>query len=62
MSHFTVMVIGENPEEQLQPFDENLEVPQYIKYTKEQIIEKIKKELEDYKNGTYAKYLANPES
>ena len=26
MSHFTVLVIGENPEEQLKPFDENLRV------------------------------------
>lgn len=26
MSHFTVLIIGENPEEQLAPFDENLEV------------------------------------
>lgn len=26
MSHFTVMVIGENPEKQLEPFNENLEV------------------------------------
>lgn len=29
MSHFTVLVIGENPEEQLEPFSENLEVPEY---------------------------------
>lgn len=29
MSHFAVMVIGENPEEQLAPYDENIEVPQY---------------------------------
>ena len=26
MSHFTVMVVGENPEEQLAPFNENLKV------------------------------------
>lgn len=29
MSHFTVMVIGDNPEEQLAPYDENIEVPTY---------------------------------
>lgn len=29
MSHFTVLVIGEDPEEQLQPFSENLIVPEY---------------------------------
>lgn len=30
MSHFTVLVIGENPEEQLAPFDENIEVEPYL--------------------------------
>lgn len=29
MSHFAVLVIGDNPEEQLKPFDENLEVAPY---------------------------------
>jgi|APTNR8051073442_1049403.scaffolds.fasta_scaffold00075_74 hypothetical protein len=29
MSHYTVMVIGDNPEEQLAPFDENIEVDPY---------------------------------
>ena len=57
MSHFTVMVIGENPEEQLAPFDEQLEVPRYIEYTKEQLIAKGKESIERYKNGLYAEYL-----
>ena len=30
MSHFTVMVIGENPEEQLAPYDENESVEPYL--------------------------------
>lgn len=29
MSHFTVMVIGENPEKQLAPYDESISVPPY---------------------------------
>lgn len=29
MSHFTVLVIGENPEKQLKPYDENIKVPEY---------------------------------
>lgn len=29
MSHYSVIVIGDNPEEQLAPFDENLEVEEY---------------------------------
>lgn len=31
MSHFTVMVIGNNPEKQLKPFDESIEVKEYIR-------------------------------
>lgn len=61
MSHFTVMVIGEEPEEQLTPFDENLETPRYVKYTKEQLIAKAKQDIERYKNNTYADFLADPE-
>ena len=30
MSHFKTLIIGENPEEQLAPFDEGLEVPEYL--------------------------------
>lgn len=30
MSHFTVLVIGEDPESQLAPFDENLEMDEYL--------------------------------
>lgn len=30
MSHFTVLVIGENVEEQLEPYNENTDVPAYI--------------------------------
>lgn len=29
MSHFTVLVIGENPEDQLSPYNENIEIPRY---------------------------------
>lgn len=31
MSHFTVLVIGKNYEEQLAPYDEQLETPEYLK-------------------------------
>ncbi len=61
MSHFTVMVIGNEPETQLAPFNENLETPRYVKYTKEQIIAKGKKDIEDYKNGIYARFLVDPD-
>jgi hypothetical protein len=62
MSHFAVLVIGDNIDEQLEKFDENLDTPRYVKYTKEQLIAEKKKEIEDYKNSTYAEYLADPEA
>lgn len=37
MSHYTVMVIGENYEEILAPYDENLRVKEYMDRTKEEI-------------------------
>lgn len=62
MSHFVVLVIGDNIDEQLEKFDENLETPRYVKYTKEQLIAKERESIEDYKNKTYAKFLADPEA
>ena len=63
MSHFTVAVMLKDKnklEEILAPYDENLEVPRYVKYTKEQLIEKEKKSIEKYKNDTYAEFLKDP--
>ena len=60
MSHFTVLVIWDDVESALAPFDENLDVPQYIKYTREQLIEKSKQEIQEYKDGLYARYLSDP--
>lgn len=60
MSHYTVLVIGDNVDDQLAPFDESIKV----KYTrsKEEHIARGKKDIEDYKNnGLYATYLENPE-
>lgn len=62
MSHFTVMVIGENVAKQLAPFDENLETPRYVRYTKEQLIEKEKASIKQYAETTYAKYLKDKEA
>jgi len=60
MSHFTVMIIGEDPESQLAPFDENLETPRYVEYTRDQMIAKVRGEIEEYKNERYAEFLADP--
>lgn len=64
MSHYAVAVFaepnGRDIEELLAPFDENLHVPHYI--SKADIIAKVRNEIETYKNGTYAKYLKDPEA
>lgn len=60
MSHFAVLVIGNNIEEQLAKFDESIQMPKYVKQTKEQLIAEEKDFIEQYKNGTYAEYLADP--
>lgn len=60
MSHFTVLVIWDDVESALAPFDENMDVPQYIKYTREQLIEKSKQEIQEFKDGEYAQYISDP--
>ena len=62
MSHFSVMVIGEDYVDQLAIFDEDIEMPRYVKYTKAQLIEKKRKEIEDYRTTVYAEYLKNKEA
>ena len=61
MSHFTVLVIGENPENLLAPFDEHLELPRHIDKTKAEIIQESRDEINHYRDTTYAEYLKNPE-
>lgn len=64
MSHFVALVFtkenGRTVEELLAPYDENIVYAPYVQYTREQAIAKIRKEIEDYKNGFYAEYLSNP--
>jgi len=62
MSHFTVLVIGEDVEKQLEPFDENKEVDRFVQYTKKQLLDKGKEEIETSRKGIYAEYLADPEA
>lgn len=64
MSHFVTLVFtkkGERTvEELLAPFDEGISYPPYVEYTREQAIQKERKDIEDYKNSTFAKYWENP--
>lgn len=65
MSHFKVLVFTRENEgtvdDLLAPFDENIEYEPYIEYTREQAIEKVRKDIEEYKNTIYAEYLADPQ-
>lgn len=64
MSHFSVAVFtkpnGATVDELLAPYSEGIEYEPYVYLTKEEAIAKVRKEIEDYKNGTYAKYLSDP--
>lgn len=64
MSHFITLVFnkenGKTVEQLLAPFDENNVYDAYVQYTKEQAIKEVRKEIDEYKNGLYAKYLENP--
>lgn len=74
MSHFAVAVIIKREEsvdfdyfveskvsELLAPFEE-MEVPKYMKHTKEELIKIGREDIEKYKNTTYAEYLKDPEA
>lgn len=60
MSHFYVLVVGPDPAEQLAPYDENLELPMHQIYSKQEIIEKERQWIADYKKNYYDKYIADP--
>ena len=67
MSHFKVFVFskneGEDLEELLAPYDENKTVEPYVLLTKEQAIEKTRKEIDEYKNGEiWQEWIADPEA
>lgn len=40
MSHFSVLVIGDDVDEQLAPYNENTKVEPYVEYTREELIKK----------------------
>ena len=61
MSHFLTLVIGEEPEEQLAKYDEDLKLPLHLYKTKEQLISEKREEIERYKKEYYDVFLADPE-
>ena len=64
LSHYSVLVLSDEDTEVdglLAPFNENISVEPYIKYTKEELIANEKEEIKRYKNRVYAKFKADPE-
>jgi hypothetical protein len=61
MSHFSLLVIGEDVASQLAPFDENEPSVRKLEYTKAELIKSLKQSNENYRKGTYALYLEDPE-
>ena len=49
MSHYLLLIVGENPEEQLKPFDANKEVKHII--SREELIQSSKDHIEAYEKG-----------
>jgi hypothetical protein len=65
MSHFVISVIvpqGTTLEAVMAPFDENLEVPVYVKQTKAQAIEDERASIAAYKASTYDEFVAGPQA
>ena len=64
MSHFSVAVFsrngGNDVDEMLAPFDENMRVDRYVSHTKEELVEIGKKNIQDYRDSVYAEYLRDP--
>lgn len=46
MSHFTVLVIGDNPEKMLEPYSEELEAPKYKVYLTQEELKRMAKHYE----------------
>lgn len=64
MSHYSVAIFsmngGNDVDELLAPFDENMEVDRYVSHTKEELIEMGKRNINDYRASVYAEYLRDP--
>lgn len=66
MSHFSVAVFtkpnGKTVDELLTPYYEGIEMEPYIEYTRQQAIDKVRKDIKDYMEGyLYKAYLTDPE-
>lgn len=64
MSHYSVAVFSENNgndvDELLEPYDENIEVERYVDLTKDELIGITRDQIEKFRDSVYADYLSDP--
>jgi hypothetical protein len=48
MSHYTCVIVGDDPEKQLEPYNENTEVAPYVVWDKKSIGRKLKSKVAEY--------------
>jgi len=62
MSHFSVLVTGDDVDAAMAPYDENLHKPRHLARTKAEIIAEGRADIERYRDSLYAEYLADPDA
>lgn len=62
MSHFLTLVIGDEPEKQLERYDDTLVLPMHLFKTQKQIISDQRKKIDEYKRRYLDVYQENPEA
>jgi len=58
-----MFVTGDHPEDEMGPFDESIEMPKYLLYTKAQLIAKARRKIKEWMEGeNYQEYIKDPEA
>lgn len=60
--HFLTLVIGDEPEEQLTPYEYGLELPLHLYKTKLQLIADKRRDIERYKKNVYDVFMQDPQA
>ena len=60
MSHSTVLVVSDDYEAALVPFDESIEVERYVRHTRDDLIKRSRERVAQIDEHRYRPYLADP--
>lgn len=60
--HFLTLVIGDEPEKQLAPYEYGLELPLHLYKTKLQLIADKRRDIERYKKNVYDVFMQDPQA